>query len=129
MTTPENVRATQLDVDEVRRLDHFATSLDVMFPTNVGIVHVGSSLTNPSYRDVDVRIIMPDSDLRKLAKRVNLLDLNMLLSGWGRRTTDLRIDCQVQSLSESNSEGNRALERQGVRAMARRRRPLDEAIR
>lgn len=117
-------RATYLDVDEVRRLDHFATSLDIMLPLNVGIVHCGSSLERADYRDVDVRVVLKDVDFRALAKRVNLLDLNMLLSGWGRTVTGLPIDCQVQSLTESGTHGSR----QGITRTGRFRRPLDAAL-
>ena len=119
-------RATQLDVDEVRRLDHFATSLDIALPANVGIIHVGSSLERPDYRDVDVRIVLRDGDYRALAKRVNILDLNMLLSGWGRQMTGMRIDAQVQSLTESSAtEGKR----NGIKRAGRNRPPLDKANR
>ena len=110
-----------LGVDAVRRLDHFATSLDIMLPTNVGVVHCGSSLTRANYRDVDVRVVLPDDDYQALARLVNVLDLNMLLSGWGQRVADLPIDCQVQSLTESGTHGTRY----GITRNARHRRALD----
>ena len=121
-------RASYLDVDEVRSLDHFALSLDVMFDANVGIIHVGSSLSRADYRDVDVRVVLTDDDYRQLAEVVNMLDLNMLLSGWGRRVTGLRIDCQIQSLAESSTEEHKSMQRHGTRGMARYREALDKAL-
>jgi len=118
-------RASYLGPDQARRLEHFATSVDIMFPENIGIIHVGSSIERANYRDVDVRVVMGNKNLRRLATAVNLLDLNMLLSGWGRTVTGLPIDCQVQSLSESAThEGTR----EGLTGMARYRLPIDAAI-
>lgn len=57
---------------------------------------VGSVLEHDDWRDIDVRVVVPEfgAPLRRL-------DLNMLLSDWGRRTTDLPIDCQVQTEAEA----------------------------
>lgn len=120
-TTKAMSRATMLGVDAVRRLDHFATFLDIMFRTNVGVVHCGSSLDRRDYRDVDVRVVLKDDDYQTLARLTNVLDLNMLLSGWGQRVTDLPIDCQAQSVTESGTHGTR----HGITRAARYRDALD----
>lgn len=68
---------------------------------------------------------MEDVDFRALSSRINLLDLNMMLSAWGRQSTGMRIDAQVQSLSESSAiEGIR----HGITRMGRHRKPLDKAL-
>lgn len=97
-------RATHLDVDEVRALDHWCHLLRRMFPTTVGILHVGSSIVRPDYRDVDIRIVLDDDEYTALVPLVNRLDLHMLLSQWGRQMTGLRIDCQLQSVTESSEQ-------------------------
>lgn len=97
-------RATQLDVDEVRALDHWCTLLRGMFPTTVGVIHVGSSIVRPDYRDVDIRVVLLDDEHAALVPLINRLDLHMLLSQWGRQMTGLRIDCQLQSVTESSEQ-------------------------
>jgi hypothetical protein len=42
-------RATRLGVDQVRAVDHFAELLFVMFPHQLGVAHVGSSIGRPRY--------------------------------------------------------------------------------
>ena len=96
----ERERVTQLDVDEIRRLDHWCRSLKQMVPDAIGTYLVGSALTRPDYRDVDIRVVLDDDVHHAIPASVNPLDLNMLLSGWGRQVTGLRIDCQIQSMEE-----------------------------
>lgn len=89
-------RASQLGPDQIRKIDHFVASLCVCFPEALGVAHVGSSLTSPEYRDVDLRVILDDEHHERLASSITLADLNMMLSEWGRQVTRLPIDCQVQ---------------------------------
>lgn len=65
---------------------------------------VGSSLDRPDYRDVDVRLILPDADFAKLGKRVKVWRLNHVVSMWGCTSTGLLIDFQIQSMTEANGE-------------------------
>jgi len=91
-----NERATQLRVDEIRALDHFCHLLEASFGERPYLV--GSAITRPDYRDVDVRVPLDDEAYEAIPLEV--LDLNMLLSQWGQRVSGLPIDCQVQRLSE-----------------------------
>lgn len=91
-------------VDEVRSIDHFVTSLFVMFPHMWGVAHCGSSLHRDDFRDVDLRIVLDDDHVDQLAAVLDVKDLNMLLSKWGTGATGLPIDCQVQRKSEHDQE-------------------------
>jgi len=75
-----------------------------MFPHQVGVAHVGSSLTRDDYRDVDLRVVIEDADYVALVGVLDVQDLNMLLSRWGRQVTGLPIDCQLQQRSEHQRE-------------------------
>ena len=97
-------RSTRLGPDQVRAIDHFAESLFVMFPHQVGVAHVGSSLSRDDYRDVDLRVVLDDASRRVLAAIIDLDDLHMLLSRWGQQVTGLPIDCQTQEQSEHRRE-------------------------
>lgn len=66
--------------------------------------HVGSSLHTKDYRDVDVRLILNDSDFDALAQRVKIDRLNLAVSLWGNQVTGLPIDFQVQRMTEANAE-------------------------
>lgn len=98
-------RATRLSVDQVRAIDHFANALAVTFPRMLGVAIVGSSLTRDDWRDIDVRVIVEDSQIAALTSVLDLDDLHMLLSRWGQQMTSLPIDCQLQALSEHDRLG------------------------
>ena len=66
--------------------------------------HVGSSLTRPDWRDVDVRVMVPDDVYAQIDALFDVRRLNLALSLWGQKATGLPIDCQVQSVSEGNGE-------------------------
>lgn len=93
-------RATRLAVDQVRAIDQFAELLFVTFPHMWGVTHVGSSLTSDDWRDVDLRVVLPDQQVESLTSVLDLFDIHMLLSRWGQQMTGLPIDCQIQALSD-----------------------------
>jgi hypothetical protein len=95
----ERKRVMWLRVDEVRLLDHWCSALAASFSECPYLV--GSAITREDYRDVDIRIPLPDEVVASLP--MQLLDLNMMLSRWGQQATGLPIDCQVQPLSEFKS--------------------------
>jgi len=98
-------RAIYLRVDQVRRLDHWCRNLNRMFhemPPTTRVYLVGSVLEGPGFRDVDVRVVLPDGACRRLRAILNEEDLNYLLSRWGQEQTGLPIDCQVQSVSDTD---------------------------
>ena len=102
---PPHRRSTRLGVEQVRAIDHFAGSLFVMFPHQLGVAHVGSSLRMDDWRDIDVRVIVEDAQIAALSNIVDLDDLHMLLSRWGQQMTSLPIDCQLQAQSEHDRLG------------------------
>lgn len=103
IVAPKKNRHTQLGPAEVRLLDDWGNALRQTFPNAVGIMHVGSSMTRPDYRDIDVRVILHDADHKALGQGINYRRLNLMLTLWGRRVTGLPIDCQVQSMKLANS--------------------------
>lgn len=74
--------------------------------------HVGSSLTSKEWRDVDVRLILPDDEYVALGLgKPNLAHHNgkwvalcMAFSALGRHMTGLPIDFQIQEQSRANAE-------------------------
>lgn len=98
-------RAIYLDVDQVRQLDHWCVSLRTMFNGDVPYL-VGSVIQRPTWRDVDIRIMLPPKRYQRLAATVDLLDLHMLVSQWGKAQTSLPIDFQVQDQDAANAEFN-----------------------
>ena len=66
---------------------------------------VGSVNERPDFRDVDLRIILPDAVFdRWWSDPVRLRTLNHALSTWGQRETGLPIDCQVQRQTEASEQ-------------------------
>jgi hypothetical protein len=64
---------------------------------------VGSVELGGAWRDVDVRIMLKSDD-PLLSDKHRCLALNVALSAWGRRATDLPIDFQFQDIDEANAE-------------------------
>lgn len=104
---PPRKRMSYLSVDQMRSLDHWCHLLRMSFGEIPFLV--GSAITRPDYRDVDIRIPLDDGTFDTFPMDVG--DLNMLLSRWGKQMTGLPIDCQVQRLSEFRSHGDRAYPR------------------
>jgi hypothetical protein len=77
--------------------------------------HVGSSLWNKDWRDVDVRLILPDDEFDRLfgqpRSEVNakLSAFTLAFAALGREMTGLPIDFQIQRQTEANAKypGNR----------------------
>ena len=87
-------RAIYLRVDQVRRLDHWCESLARSFERTPYLV--GSVLSTPEWRDVDIRMAFRDMERCPM----DLADLNMLVSKWGQDQTFLPIDFQLQPKAE-----------------------------
>lgn len=64
---------------------------------------VGSAVTGPGWRDVDVRLILDDVTFASLAAILDVNRLNLAMSLWGQQATGLPIDFQVQSMTDANS--------------------------
>src|SRR5258707_691931 len=71
-----------------------------------GTLHVGSSLTSPSYHDVDLSCILPDDEYDRMFESDRgesfLTFLNTAISEWIANRTGLPIDFQFQRATEAN---------------------------
>src|SRR5262252_6924687 len=76
---------------------------------------VGSSIRGKEWRDVDVRIMLPDEEwVRLFGETIDRYPRRMIgpwavictaISVWGREWTRLPIDFQFQTMAEGNKEG------------------------
>lgn len=73
--------------------------------------HVGSSLTSKDWRDVDVRLILPDEEFaerfgKQRSAEVNpkLAAVTLAFSALGSQMTGLPIDFQIQPMSHANAK-------------------------
>lgn len=101
-------RATYLLVTQVNSLNTWGRELKGLFHTDVnnyGAYLVGSALTKPGFRDVDIRQIISDDDFRQLFNTVDIGYFNHAVSVWGQQITGLPIDYQVQSISHEDNKG------------------------
>ncbi len=95
-------RATQLGPSEMRLLDDWGNAVRSAFPDAFGVFLVGSSLVRKDWRDIDVRVILRDTDFDALTAVMRPRRLNLMLTLWGGRVTGLPIDCQVQAMTWAN---------------------------
>jgi transcriptional regulator with XRE-family HTH domain len=97
-------RATYLSPPDFRRLDWACRPIADAFDKPPYLV--GSVLTRPDFRDVDLRLILPDERVAALDggdPKVRLL-LNIALSDFVARAANLPapVDFQIQSVTEAN---------------------------
>jgi transcriptional regulator with XRE-family HTH domain len=110
-------RATYLSPPDLRRLDWACRPIVDAFGSPPYLV--GSTLTRPDYRDIDLRLILPDERVAALdggEPKVRLL-LNVVLSDFVARAANLPVpvDFQIQSMSEANVPKHGARNPMGVR--------------
>lgn len=99
----QKVRASYLTVPELFRLDACCTSLFHAFGSPPYLV--GSTLSRPDYRDVDVRLMLPDDRFGQMfPNQYAHLLLNAAVSDWLRAQTGLPIDFQFQDTTKTNAE-------------------------
>lgn len=72
--------------------------------------HVGSSLTTKDWRDVDVRLLLPDDEFAALFGKgaaaethPKLAAVTLAFSALGKQMTGLPIDFQIQTVSHANT--------------------------
>jgi hypothetical protein len=108
-------RATYLSPPDMNRLDWACRPIADAFGTALYLV--GSALIRPDYRDIDVRLILPDEDVERLfgvdgahgtpaaptPHRLQLL-LHIALSDLIAKAANLPapVDFQIQSMTEAN---------------------------
>ena len=70
--------------------------------------HVGSSLKTKAWRDVDVRLILPDDEFDRMfgqpqnSSNVKLAAITLAFAALGKEMTGLPIDFQIQPKSHAN---------------------------
>lgn len=93
-------RATWLATFDLHRLDVAVMPLRRLCPS---IYLVGTVLTSPDWRDVDVRMIMDDDDFDAAFANPSLWEMFCLgATAWLRSQTGLPVDFQVQRQTEAN---------------------------
>lgn len=99
-----SARSTHLDLSAIKLLEDWADAAREFIPEAFTPMLVGSALTRPDYRDVDVRIIIPDSEFDALTALASLPRINLMLSLWGQKVTGLPVDCQIQRHTDATEE-------------------------
>ena len=99
-------RATSLSPPERFLLEAWGAALAKAFATSPLLV--GSVARAEPWRDVDVRLVLPDVVFAALTGEEpdQLAALNVAFSLWGQRATGLPIDFQFQDRTTANAEHN-----------------------
>ncbi len=94
-------RWSYLLISDYRILNDWCCLVSDMFTEDAifGCYQVGSSLTTSHYRDVDIRVIIPDDVYATKYDDTKRKYLNLAVSIWGQRVTGLPIDFQIQPYS------------------------------
>jgi hypothetical protein len=97
-------RSCYIGFPDIEKLDHAAGVLYEAFKETSYLV--GSATTTKKYRDVDVRMIMPDDKYEKLFGTSSISPFWSVLctsiSYWMRHVTGLPVDFQIQKRSRAN---------------------------
>lgn len=78
---------------------------------------VGSVMERPDYRDVDVRLILPDDEYARLAEAVLLPFLNRMVTFYLRGATGLPVDFNIQQMSAANERHSGPRNAMGLRPL------------
>ena len=105
-------RATYLLLSDWNLLNEWCKLIQIDFREGYGPFHVGSSLKSKDYRDIDIRLILPDDMFDLLFPdavfypypRGRLAHANTAYSIYAQRATGLPIDFQFQRMTEANKE-------------------------
>lgn len=98
----EKKRVSFLTVSEFFRLDAACASIASAWDEPY---LVGSVLTRPDYRDVDLRLMLPDDQFAAMFQnKYALLLMNTTVSDWLKAMTSLPIDFQFQDHTKANVE-------------------------
>lgn len=107
-------RAHYIGAPEFFRLNQACRVVSEAFDFGYGVFLVGSSITRPNYRDVDLRCIISDEDFTRLFPGMNEGQgwlhnpfwslLCSSISLYIAHATGLPIDFQIQSMTEANTK-------------------------
>jgi len=111
-------RASFLSPPDFHRLDWACRTITAAFD-GTPVYLVGSALTRPDYRDIDLRLILDDEQAAHYPPPLRLV-LNIALSDLIAKTAGLSrpVDFQIQSMTEANAEDG-ARNPLGIRAASR----------
>lgn len=95
-------RATFLLLNDFERLEEWCHLVSILFGGQTPYL-VGSVMERPDFRDVDVRLILPDAVYdRWWGDRHRVRLANRAITTWGQRETGLPIDFQIQRQTDAN---------------------------
>lgn len=95
-------RASYLQLVDFERVEEWCRSVRTIFDGEVPYM-VGSVNRTPDFRDVDLRLILPDEDFdASWADPLKHRLMNRAISTWGQRETGLPIDFQIQRRTDAN---------------------------
>lgn len=95
-------RSSFLLLTDFERLEEWCRLVSVVFDGRHPYL-VGSVNERADFRDVDLRLILPDAVFdRWWRDRVKVRMVNRAVSTWGQRETGLPIDFQIQRRTEAN---------------------------
>jgi hypothetical protein len=94
-------RASYLSPPDFHRLDWACRPITAAFGRPVYLV--GSVLRTAAYRDIDLRLILPDEEAAQFSGRIGLL-VNIALSDLIAKTAgqSAPVDFQIQSMTDAN---------------------------
>lgn len=97
------VRATSLSPPDIYLLDQWGRQLIEAFDNRAYLV--GSvARAEREFRDVDVRMLVPDDAGWIAASKLRLRTINLAVTLWGRQVTGLPIDFQFQPAEEFHAD-------------------------
>jgi hypothetical protein len=103
MAAEPAARTCYLSPPDFHRLDWACRPITAAFGCPVYLV--GSALRTAAYRDVDLRLILPDDEAAPFSGRIGLL-LSIALSDLIAKAAGVPapVDFQIQSMTEANAE-------------------------
>ncbi len=94
-------RASFLLLTDFERVEEWCRGIRILFAAPPYLV--GSVLLRKDYRDIDLRLILPDKKFdREWRNPIKVRLMNRAMSTWGQRETGLPIDFQIQRQSTAN---------------------------
>lgn len=95
-------RSTHLLLTDFERVEEWCRGVRILFGQPPYLV--GSAISRPDYRDIDLRLILSDEDFdAEWRNPVKVRLMNRAISTWGQRETGLPIDFQIQRQSAANA--------------------------
>ena len=96
-------RASYLLLTDFERIEEWCRGIRILFGQPPYMV--GSVLHRKDYRDIDLRLMLPDKKFdREWRNPIKVRLMNRAMSTWGQRETGLPIDFQIQRQSSANAK-------------------------